>query len=164
MGRRVEHRGWVIWYLIFERGLKGLLLVGTAVYLYTHAETGLDPLVARLTSVLNLTAGTGFLHKIVVENLAKLAGISEGALWILATGTLIYGVIESAESVGLILRRRWAEYLVVLATALFIPLEVREVLMRPGVIRVATLAINVAVVIYLVRKKRLFQLDAAGEA
>ena len=164
MGRRVEHRGWVIWYLIFERGLKGLALVAGAVYLYLNTDTGFDPLVRKLVIQFNLNAGSGFIHRVVLDNLLRLAGISENTIFVIATGALIYGVIESSESIGLVLRRRWAEYLVVLATAFFIPLELREVMMHvTSPFRDASLLINIAVVIYLIRKKRLFILDEAPE-
>ena len=81
----------------------------------------------------------------------------------LAVGLVIYGLIEGAESVGLILGRRWAEYLVVLATAFFIPLEVLELAKMPSLLKAATLIINVVVVVYLVRKKRLFSFDEPSQ-
>lgn len=164
MGRRIEHRGLVLWYLMFERGLKGVALVAASAYLVAHTDTGLDPVVRRVIELFNLTAGSGFIRTIILENLVKLAGMSENTIWVLAVASLIYGLIEATEALGLALRRRWAEYLVVLATAFFIPFEVREVIDRPGPIRIVTLVVNVAVVIYLVRRKRLFQLGAETEA
>jgi uncharacterized membrane protein (DUF2068 family) len=163
MGRRIEHRGPVLNYLIVERGLKAVALVAAAIFLYTHTESGLDPVVRHVIAIFNLNAGTGFFHRIILENLLKLAGISASSLLVIGTGSLIYGLIEGSESVGLILRRRWAEYLVVLATAFFIPLEVSEVIQRPSPLRIVTLVVNVAVVIYLVRKKRLFHFDESPE-
>ena len=59
-----------------------------------------------------------------------------------------------AEGVGLLLRRRWAEYFTVVATGLFIPLEIYEVAMRPTAVRLSVLAINVAVVIYVAAQLR----------
>jgi uncharacterized membrane protein (DUF2068 family) len=164
LGRRIEHRGLVLWYLMFERGLKGVALILASIYIVTHTDSGLDPLVRRTIALFNLTAGSGFIRNVILDNLAKIAGISENTLWVLAGATFIYGLIEASEGVGLALRRRWAEYLVVLATAFFIPFEVMEVLRRPGPIRIATLLVNVAVVIYLIRKKQLFQLGHPTEA
>jgi uncharacterized membrane protein (DUF2068 family) len=159
MHRRIEDRGFVIWYLIIERGVKGLVLVAAAIFIYTHVRSGLDPFVSELIDALNLDAGRGFFRGLVFDALEKVAGLGSGTLVALATGALIYGLIEAAESVGLILRRRWAEYLVVLATAFFIPLEVREVILRQSPVRITSLLINIAIVAYLVRQKRLFQLD-----
>ena len=164
LGRTIEHRGLVLWYLMFERGLKGVALIAASMYLFTHTEPGLDQLVRGVIALFNLTAGSGFIRNVILDNLLRLAGISEGGLWVLAVATLVYGLIEASEALGLALRRRWAEYLVVLATAFFIPFEGDEVVRRPGPIRIATLLINVAVVIYLVRKKQLFQLGHPTEA
>jgi hypothetical protein len=51
---------------------------------------------------------------------------------------------------GLWLRRRWAEYLTVIVTGSFIPLEIYEIVEHFTVLRVVVLAVNVAIVIYLV--------------
>ena len=78
---------------------------------------------------------------------------------LIAIGSVLYGLLELIEAVGLVLRRRWAEYLVVIATGFGIPIEVREVIVHPTLVRAGLLLINVGVVIYLVLRKRLFILD-----
>ena len=163
MHRRIEDRGFVIWYLIIERGTKGLVLVAAAIFIYTHVRSGLDPVVSDLIDGLNLDAGRGFFRSLVFNALEKVAGLGSGSLVAVATGALLYGAIEAAESVGLILRRRWAEYLVVLATAFFIPLEIKEVIDKLSPLRISSLVINIAIVVYLVRRKRLFIFDEARE-
>ena len=65
-------------------------------------------------------------------------------------------MLEVTEAVGLILRRRWAEYLVLLATIAFLPLEIDEMLRSPSALKALTLLINVAIVVYLVWRKQLF--------
>ena len=69
---------------------------------------------------------------------------------------VVYAVIEWSEAVGLWLERRWAEYLTVVATAGFLPLEVHELLQRVTVLRILALVVNVALLVWLVRNKRLF--------
>ncbi|MDQ6748591.1 MAG: DUF2127 domain-containing protein [Candidatus Dormibacteraeota bacterium] len=159
LGLRIEHRGFVLWYLIVERGLKGVGLLVVALYLAAHLGSGLDDLANRVIEQFNLDSGSNFLQHAAFDLVLKFIGISHTSLLALAAGSFLYGVIEAAESVGLLLRRRWAEYLVVLATAFFIPLEVYEVAHRLTAVRSATLVINIAVVIYLVRRKRLFSFD-----
>ena len=164
LGLRIEHRGLVLWYLIVERGLKGLGLLVISFYLFTHFGSGLDNLVNRLVEQFDLDSGSNFLTEAIYDLVLRFVGISQSSLLALAVGSLLYGVIESAESIGLILKRRWAEYLVVLATAFFIPLEVVELARKPSLLKAATFVINVVVVVYLVRRKRLFQFDeAAGD-
>ena len=54
------------------------------------------------------------------------------------------------------LLRRWGEYFAAIATSLFIPLEVYEIVERVTWLRVGALIINVGAVVYLVYRKRLF--------
>src|SRR5207244_298163 len=76
----------------------------------------------------------------------------------LAVIAILYGVLELAEAAGLLLRRRWAEYLVVTATAVGIPLEVVELARHPTALKATLLLINLLIVVYLVWRKRLFRL------
>lgn len=75
--------------------------------------------------------------------------------WI-AAGLLLYGLLQLAEGTGLWLLRRWGEYLAAVATALFIPLEVYELVERVTWVRVTALLINIGAVVFLVYRKRLF--------
>jgi uncharacterized membrane protein (DUF2068 family) len=80
---------------------------------------------------------------------------------------LVYAAVEGVEAVGLWYQRRWAEYLTFLVTASLLPLEVYEIVDRATVFKVLAFVINVAVVVYLLRAKRLFGLRggfAAEEA
>ncbi|MFN2464695.1 MAG: DUF2127 domain-containing protein [Candidatus Dormibacteria bacterium] len=159
LGLRIEHRGFVLWYLIVERGLKGLLLLVVALYVGVHARTGLNAVGNRFVEQFSLDSGSNVLRRAIFELILRFAGMSHSHLVALAAGSFLYGVIEASEAVGLLLRRRWAEYLVVLATAFFIPLEAYEVVHHVTPLKLVTLVINIVVVVYLVRKKRLFAFD-----
>jgi uncharacterized membrane protein (DUF2068 family) len=74
----------------------------------------------------------------------------------LALAVILYAVVEGTEGVGLALRRRWAEYLIVIATGFLIPWEVYEVLNHATLLKVGGLLVNVVVVAYLAWRKRLF--------
>ena len=54
------------------------------------------------------------------------------------------------------MRRRWAEYLTVIATGALIPFEAYEVVHKVTLFRVGALLLNLAVVGYLAYRKRLF--------
>jgi uncharacterized membrane protein (DUF2068 family) len=77
---------------------------------------------------------------------------------LIGIGALLFGLLELTEAVGLARRRRWAEYLTVIAGCIGIPLEVGEVLHRQTPVRIGVLLFNVAVVIYLAWQKHLFGL------
>lgn len=71
-----------------------------------------------------------------------------------AAGTFFYAALLLTEGVGLLLRRRWAEYFTVIMTALFIPLEIYEMVERLTVGRCVVFAINCGIVWYMVRRLR----------
>jgi uncharacterized membrane protein (DUF2068 family) len=70
-----------------------------------------------------------------------------------ATGflALFYCAVLFTEGIGVYLQQRWAELLMVFATAALIPLEVRHIYHRPGVAGVAILLVNCFIVWFLCR-------------
>jgi uncharacterized membrane protein (DUF2068 family) len=108
-------------------------------------------------------------HPLLSSNLSRLSHLKVSTLELVLSAALAYAVLEGIEAVGLWRERRWAEYLTVVATAAFIPLEIDELVQRVTWLRVGALVVNVAVVAYLVAAKRLFgarggraALEAAG--
>ena len=97
-------------------------------------------------------------HPLLNSNLSRLSHLKVSTLEIVVTAALAYAVLEAVEAVGLWRERRWAEYLTVVATATFIPLEVHELIQRVTWLRIGALVVNVAVVAYLIVAKRLFGL------
>jgi uncharacterized membrane protein (DUF2068 family) len=70
-----------------------------------------------------------------------------------------YAALFLTEGTGLLMRKRWAEWLTIIATGSLIPFEIYEIVKETTAIRVATLIANIAVVLYLIwrvkTKKRL---------
>jgi uncharacterized membrane protein (DUF2068 family) len=75
--------------------------------------------------------------------------------WVTA-GLAAYGLLQVVEGTGLWLLRRWGEYFAAVATSLFIPVEVYELVERITWLRAGALIINLGAVFYLVYRKRLF--------
>jgi uncharacterized membrane protein (DUF2068 family) len=92
-------------------------------------------------------------HRIIRRAFLKLASLDARALRDLAIASLAYAAVFAVEGVGLIMRRRWAEWLTVFVTASFVPFEVYELVRRPGPGKLVALAINVAIVVYLARRR-----------
>jgi len=86
--------------------------------------------------------------------LTWLIGMPRGHTVTLATGAFVYSLLFAVEGVGLWLRRRWAEWLTAVATASFVPIELWELVHRPSAIKALIVAINLAVVAYLVHHLR----------
>jgi uncharacterized membrane protein (DUF2068 family) len=60
--------------------------------------------------------------------------------------------------------RRWGEYFAVVATSIFLPVEIYELTEKVTVLRVILLLINIAAVVWLVWSKRLFGVRGGGPA
>jgi uncharacterized membrane protein (DUF2068 family) len=100
----------------------------------------------------------------VVHELRHLFSIQTGTLTKVGLVVAAYAVLEGAEAIGLWLLRRWAEYLTFIATALLLPLEIYELTHTLSPLKIITLILNVAVVIYLLLAKRLFGLRGGAAA
>lgn len=94
----------------------------------------------------------------VAAQIDKVVDLRGTPLTVLMLTSALYCVSEGIEAVGLWRGRRWAEYLTALATAGFLPFELRLLFDEVTVLRMAALAINVAILVYLVWVKRLFGL------
>lgn len=101
----------------------------------------------------------GFVH-----SLDHVLSLQTGRLHVVGAIVLAYALLEGAEAIGLWYQKRWAEYLTFIATAALLPLEIHELALRISVLKLITLTINVAVVIYLLRAKRLFGIRGGAAA
>jgi uncharacterized membrane protein (DUF2068 family) len=84
--------------------------------------------------------------------LARLFGLDRRKLEALSLGTFVYAAVFAIEGTGLLLAKTWAEYVTTVVTISFIPIEVYEFIEHASAIKAAAIAVNVAVVIYLVRQ------------
>lgn len=75
---------------------------------------------------------------------------TDARLWAGAGLAALYSVVRLAEGYGLWYAHRWGEWLGALSGALYVPVEIYELLHRPTWIKGGTLVLNVAVVAYLV--------------
>jgi uncharacterized membrane protein (DUF2068 family) len=90
--------------------------------------------------------------KIVLYLLNKLqAVIAGGQLRAPGLLALFYSAVLFTEGIGVYLQKRWAEFLMVFATATLIPFEVRHVWHHPSIGGFAILAANCFIVWFLYR-------------
>jgi uncharacterized membrane protein (DUF2068 family) len=140
-----------------------------------HHDKGLVTIGAfkLLESVFFILVGLGALHLIgkdledeALKLMGKLRFDPEGRLsgWILdhvdaitahrlrqiGIATFFYAALRVVEGVGLVLEKLWAEYLTVGATTVLLPWELYELARHPDYIRFVVLAVNLAVLAYLI--------------
>ena len=100
----------------------------------------------------------------IVITVQKAFSFKRSTLMVAAGALAAYAVIELIEGVGLWLVKRWGEYFAMVATSLFLPVEVYELTEKLSVFKTATFLLNVAAVVYLLLSKRLFGLRGGREA
>jgi uncharacterized membrane protein (DUF2068 family) len=89
-------------------------------------------------------------HRLVDGAISKISGLDHRRLEELSVGTFAYAAIFLVEGTGLLLRKRWAEYLTVLVTASFIPFEGYEMAHKPTALKAVGIGVNAVIVVYLV--------------
>jgi uncharacterized membrane protein (DUF2068 family) len=83
--------------------------------------------------------------------------VSDVRLWKIAVVAAVYVSLRFVEAYGLWYVRPWAEWIAIASGSIYIPFEVADLLRRPDWIRLLILAINVAIVLYMV----MLRLEAA---
>ena len=141
--------------IIVERIAKAIVLVALGIGLLVAGRKGwLDNWADYAEDQLNLTVGRNIIFELLLRALVYIGAFSHISL--LAVSAIVYAALEATEGIGLAMRRRWAEYLTVIATGILIPYEAYEVIMHPTLFKVGALLLNLAVVGYLAYRKRLF--------
>ena len=86
--------------------------------------------------------------------LAKASDVTPDQIRKVGVGSFIYAALFLTEGTGLWLRKRWAERLTVIITSSLVPVEIYEICRHPSWVKVVVLALNVAIVVYLIYHMR----------
>ncbi len=122
----------------------GLIVVGIGALKLLHKDIGQT--VEHWVNVLRVDPDNRFIHRLIT----RIFHVTPAQLKAVSAGTFFYAALLLIEGIGLLLRRHWAEYFTVITTAALIPLEIYEIAHHLTWVKVAVLAINVAIVWYLI--------------
>jgi uncharacterized membrane protein (DUF2068 family) len=125
-----------------------LLIVGIGVLRLLHRDVG--ETVAHWVDILRADPDNRYIHSLLAHVLA----VTPAQLKAASVGTFIYSGLLLTEGIGLLLRKRWAEYFTIITTAGLIPLEIYELVHHLTAAKIVILAINVAIVVYLIVRVR----------
>lgn len=103
-------------------------------------------------------------HSKIIHTISHAFSLSSSTLTWIAAGLVGYAAIELVEAVGLWLMQRWGEYFAVIATSVFLPLEIYELTEKITALRLFALVINIVAVVWLLWSKRLFGLNGGAKA
>jgi uncharacterized membrane protein (DUF2068 family) len=130
--------------------VKGLLLLTVGVGAVKLLHRDVAETLSGWVDFLRVDPDNRFIHGI----LARVLNLSPAQLKAASVGTFIYAGLLLTEGIGLLLRKRWAEYFTIITTAGLIPLELYELSKHITAAKLAILAINIAIVVYLVVRVR----------
>jgi uncharacterized membrane protein (DUF2068 family) len=148
-----------------ERLFRALVLVlaAWAVWKFRGARGSIQATLDRDLPVFR-AAGFKVDQMYVVHELEKALATNPSTLALITAMLSAYAVLQVVEGVGLWLLKRWGEYFAVVATSVFLPLEIYDLSRGITMTRAVTFTINVAAVIYLLVSKRLFGLRGGRKA
>ena len=122
--------------LLIAAGIGALRLVHKDIFAYA----------AYLVGKYHLNPGNRF----VAEGLARLTDVTPRRLHELGAIAFFYSALFLTEGIGLWSLKRWGEWVTVLITGSLLPFEIYELAHRLTVPRAAILALNAAILWYLV--------------
>lgn len=131
--------------------VKAALLIGLAIVSFRFAglvSTPRDPLRGAAHAVAWLGAFPG--RHAVVGALRRAWAIEPGKAETFGFVCIGYSAVFLVEGMGLLFRKRWAEWLTIAVTTSFVPFEIYELVEHFGIGKIIALVLNVAVVVYLV--------------
>jgi uncharacterized membrane protein (DUF2068 family) len=130
--------------------VKGLLLLFVAIGALRLLHQDLAQVLARWLNELRIDPG----NKYAAALFTKVGLINGRNLGLLGGLTFAYAALFLTEGVGLFLKKRWAEWLTVVSTGSFVPLEIYELCQQLSWFKAVLLLANVAIVAFLIWRLR----------
>ena len=127
--------------------LKGALFVALGFGLLRLLHRNLYHLAMRLVEILRFDPGNAFINTL----LGELPLVDDHLLRQLSVFTFAYAALDFLEGSGLVLEKAWAEYVTLVLTAAFLPIEVLKSLHHPTWWKLLLILSNALIVLYLGR-------------
>jgi len=146
MPRHRERSRTTLTAIAIFRLIKAALFLVIAIAAISAIGKDVSELAEHILDELHFDANSSAIDRV----LNTLSGLEDKQLKLIGAGALTYAALFFTEGIGLLLRKRWAEYFTAIITGSFIPFEVIELAKHVTIIRILVLASNVAILIYLV--------------
>jgi len=139
--------------------VKAGVLFAAAYALHYLRHTDVEQTLITWARVIHFDPESLYMHRLI----SAATGIPPERLHHTGIGLFVYAVLFATEGTGLLLRKRWAEYVTVVTTSLLLPLEAYE-LSHPGRrgVKAALLLLNLAILAYLIWNLARTRRRAAG--
>jgi uncharacterized membrane protein (DUF2068 family) len=126
-------------------GAKGLvvLLVGFGLMSLVHHDV--ERFVVGIVRHIHLNPASHY-PRIFIQ---AAASATDARLWFLSLAALLYAAVRFIEAYGLWYQRHWAEVFAVVTGAIYLPVEIYELVERVSSVRIVIFAANSLIVAYL---------------
>jgi uncharacterized membrane protein (DUF2068 family) len=129
---------------LFKVG-KGILFTALGIGLLKLVDKDIDDLFRAVISQLHIDEENHYVQHII----DFLGAITDHRLRELSVASFIFSGLLFIEAIGLFGQRIWAQFMTIVETSLFIPFEIYEIIRQGTHFKVIILAINIAIVTYL---------------
>lgn len=136
--------------------VKVVLLIATGVGILKLIHKDIAGELDHWIAMLGLDPGSRY----VSQGIQKVTSLSPAKIKELGLASFLYAALFLTEGIGLWLLQHWAEWLTVIITGSLVPLEIYEIVRHTTAMKMLVLAINVAIVVYLLLRIRGRSLDA----
>jgi uncharacterized membrane protein (DUF2068 family) len=152
LGRTMRHHNKGLFAIAIFKWIKGLLLLALGLGFLRLLHRDISEVLEHFIDQFRIDPDNKFLGSL----LAKASLIDEKKMAELSALTFAYSALFLTEGTGLFFEQKWAEYLTLIATASFIPVEIYELIKEFSLMKLVVLVVNIVIVIFLtviVRKK-----------
>jgi uncharacterized membrane protein (DUF2068 family) len=124
---------------------KGLVVLaaGFGLLLLLHKDT--SEIAENLLRLLHISPD----HRLARMVMRSANHVTDRKLWMFSAFASVYSSLRFVESYGLWKARAWAEWIALISGALYLPLEVHEVMRRANWFHISLLVLNLAIVLYM---------------
>lgn len=150
MARKSERSPTVLLLIGAFKLLKAVALVAIGVGALKLLHRDLVTTVAHWIDVLRVDPENRLVHRA----LTSIFRVTPKQLKELSVGTFLYAGLFATEGIGLLMRKRWAEYFTIVTTSLLIPLEVYEMFRHFTMMKLLVTLVNLMIVWYLAARVR----------
>jgi uncharacterized membrane protein (DUF2068 family) len=135
---------WIFLIGVFKL-FKGITLVILGFGLLRLLHRDIAAVAEHWIEILRVDPENRFVHRALL----RVFNVTPKQLKALSVGTFVYAAIFLTEGTGLLARKHWAEYMTLISTALFIPLEIYEIYRHFTILKVVVTIVNLLIVWYL---------------
>lgn len=148
-----KERAPALYVIVAFKLLKGIFLLLAGFGIYAMMGLDLHQEFLRMAGDLNLDPANGMM----AEAGKRLQSVTPENIRMVALGTVLYSIFSLVEGTGLILRLTWGAWMAIGESAVFIPVELYDLLQSFSFVMLAILILNALVVWYLYdNRHRLF--------